>query len=155
MTDVHVGVVDVYVVRAARNPWQVLALQRAAAGTRCPSSWETVAGSIEPGELPAEAAARELLEETGLSADRLYNVTVQPFYLHRTDTVQMAVVFCAFVREPAVVALGPEHQASEWLTVEEARRRFAWPREREALDHIVRLFGGGDAGPLEDVLRVR
>jgi 8-oxo-dGTP pyrophosphatase MutT (NUDIX family) len=155
VTDVHVGVVDVYVVRASLDPWQVLVLQRAATGTRCPNSWETVAGRIEPGERPEEAAVRELGEETGLAVDRLYNVTVQPFYLHRLDTVQLAVVFAAFVREPAVVTLGPEHQDSEWLTVEAARGRFAWPREREALDHIVHLLGGGDAGPLEDVLRVR
>ena len=154
MTDARVGVVDVYVVRASKRPWQVLALQRAAAGTRCPGSWETVAGGIEPGEHPADAALRELFEETGLAVDRLYNVTVQPFYLHRTNTVQLAVVFAAFVREPAVVTLGPEHQASEWLSVEEARARFAWPREREALDHIVHLVGRGDAGALEDVLRV-
>ena len=155
MTDVQVGVVDVYVVRASVRPWRVLALQRAANGTRCPNSWETVAGRIEPGERPADAAVRELFEETGLAVERLYNVTVQPFYLHRLDTVQMAVVFAAFVGEPATVALGPEHQASEWLSVSDAAARFAWPREREALDHIVRLFGNGDAGPLEDVLRVR
>ncbi len=103
----------------------------------------------------ALAAVRELFEETGLTADRLYNVTVQPFYLHRTNTVQLAVVFAAFVSEPAEVTLGPEHQASEWLSVNDARDRFAWPREREALDHIVQLLGRGDAGPLEDVLRVR
>ena len=155
MTDVRVGVVDVYVVRASKDPWQVLVLQRAATGTRCPGSWETVAGSIEPAERPADAALRELLEETGLAVERLYNVTVQPFYLHRTDTVQMAVVFAAFVREPAELVLGPEHQAGEWLPVAEARARFAWPREREALDHIRVLVGRGDAGPLEDVLRVR
>ena len=108
----------------------------------------------------ARGAARgrrraELFEETGLAPERLYNVTVQPFYLHRIDTVQLAVVFAAFVAEPATVTLGPEHQRSEWLPVADARRRFAWPRERESLDHIVHLLGAGDAGPLEDVLRVR
>ena len=154
MTDVRVGVVDVYVVRASQDPWQVLVLQRAASGTRCPNAWETVAGRIEPGERPPDAAVRELGEETGLTVDRLYNVSVQPFYLHRLDTVQLAVVFAAFVREPAVVTLGPEHQASEWLSVDAARERFAWPRERQALDQIMHLFGRGDAGPLEDVLRV-
>lgn len=154
MTEVKVGVVDVYAIRASLTPWQVLALQRAPAGTRCPGSWETVAGRIEPGERPEDAAVRELFEESGLAVDRLYNVTVQPFYLHRLQTVQMAVVFAAFVAEPARVTLSAEHQASEWLTVADARARFAWPREREALDHIVQLLGGGDAGPLEDVLRV-
>jgi hypothetical protein len=31
----------------------------------------------------------------------------------------------------------------------------AWPRCRRALDDIAELLAGGDAGPLEDVLRVR
>jgi hypothetical protein len=65
------------------------------------------------------------------------------------------VVFAAFVREPANVVLGPEHQRYEWLDVDDARIRFAWPRERAALDEIVALLSGGDAGPVEDVLRIR
>ena len=151
--EVHAGIVDVIVVRPGAE-WRVLLLQRAL-DTRCPTAWETVHGRIEAGERPEEAAVREVREETGLEVARLYNVTVQPFYLHRIDTIEMAVVFAAFVREPAVVTLGPEHQASEWLSVAGARARFAWPREREALDHIVQLLGRGDAGELEDVLRVR
>lgn len=31
------------------------------------STWETPGGHIEPGETPAEAAARELFEETGIA----------------------------------------------------------------------------------------
>ena len=154
MTNVVAGVVDVYVVRPSGAEWRVLVLQRAL-DTRCPTAWETVHGRIEPGERPEDAALREVREETGLEAARLYNVTVQPFYLHGMGTVQLAVVFAVFVTEPAPVTGGPEHQAFEWLTVGEARRRFVWPREREALDHVVQLLGGGDAGPVEDVLRVR
>jgi 8-oxo-dGTP pyrophosphatase MutT (NUDIX family) len=150
-----VGVVDVYAIRPACTPWQVLTLKRAAAGTRCPNAWETVAGRMEAGERPDTAALRELHEETGLVPDRLYSITVQPFWLHRTDTVQLAVVFAAFVAEPGAVTLGPEHQAYEWLPVDAARARFAWPRERATLDQIVQLLGTGGAGPLEDVLRVR
>ena len=153
MTEIRAGVVDVYVVRPLAPAWRVLALRRSLE-TRCPTAWETVHGRIEAGERPEEAAVREVREETGLAVARLYNVTVQPFYLHGFGTVQLAVVFAAFVVEPADVTLGAEHQASEWLSVEDARRRFVWPREREALDHIVQLLGGGDAGPVEDVLRV-
>ncbi len=154
----RVGVVDVYV--ACPNPagwdhWQILALQRAAAGTRCPLSWETVHGHIEPGERPEDAALRELHEETGLAASRLYNVTTQAFYVHTSATVELAVVFCAFVDAPAAQTLDEEHDAVAWLAPADARERFAWPREREALDHIRQLLGAGHAGPLEDVLRVR
>jgi len=159
----RVGVVDVYVVCPAPEgweAWQVLVLQRAAVGTRCPLAWETVHGRIEPGERPEDAALRELGEETGLAPDRLYNVTTQAFYLHGAapgagHAVQIAVAFCAFVREAVAPALGPEHAAHAWLPPAAARARFVWPREREALDHVRILLGTGDAGPLEDVLRVR
>ncbi len=140
-------------MRPYRDEWLVLVLRRGA-DTRCPGSWETVHGRLEAGERPEEAAVREVSEETGLPVDRLYNVTVQPFYLHSFGTVQLAVVFCAFVREPGDVTLGPEHEAHAWLPVAEAAARFQWPREREALSHVVQLLGRGDAGPVEDVLRV-
>jgi len=153
MTDVRVGVVDVYVIRAYRDEWLVLALQRGT-NTRCPGSWETVHGRIEPGERPEDAAVREVREESALALDRLYSITCQPFYLHSLGVVQMAVVFAAFVREDADVRLGDEHQRHEWLTMAEATARFTWPREREALAHIAILLGSGDAGPAEDVLRV-
>jgi 8-oxo-dGTP pyrophosphatase MutT (NUDIX family) len=122
--------------------------------TRCPGAWETVHGHIERDEKPEAAAIREIREETGLEIDRLYNVTVQPFYLHKIETVQLAVVFAAFVAEPADVKLAEEHQQFEWLSVEDALSRFIWPRERDALRDIQQLLRSGDAGPVEDVLRV-
>lgn len=153
MTEIRVGVVDVYVVRPRPEGWRVLCLQRAL-DTRCPTAWEAVHGRMEDGERPEDAALREVREETGLVPERLYSICVQPFYLQRFGTVQQAVVFCAFVPEPAEVTLGPEHQAHRWCTVEEALVTFVWPRERQALQEIVQLLGGGDAGPVEDVLRV-
>jgi len=153
MTEIHVGVVDVYVIRPYRPDWLVLTLERAN-GTRCPGSWEAVHGRIEPGERPEQAAVREVREEAGLDVDRLYSITCQPFYLHAAGVVQMAVVFAAFVREGTPVSLGAEHQHFEWLPMAEASTRFTWPREREALRHIAILLGTGDAGPAEDVLRI-
>jgi len=153
MTDLRVGVIDVYVIRPYRADWLVLSLQRSR-GTRCPGSWETVHGRIEANERPEHAAVREVREETGLALDRLYNVTCQPFYLHTVGVVQMAVVFAAFVTEDSDVRLGVEHERYEWLSMSEAAARFTWPREREALEHIGILLGSGDAGPAEDVLRV-
>ena len=153
MPQLSIGTVDVYVIRPLRPEWRVLVLQRGL-GTRCPTSWEAVHGRIEPGEEPEMAAVREVREETGLTASRLYNVTVQPFYLHLSHTVQMAVVFAAFVAEPANVVLGGEHQAHAWLSVSEALQRFVWPRERAALREITDILSTGDAGAVEDVLRV-
>lgn len=158
MTELRVGVVAVLVVRQSDDGWSVLALRRAA-GVRCPGAWEMIHGSVEPGERPADAALRELGEETGLVAERLYNVAVHSFYLHQNDTVQVEVVFCAFVAshgDPggAGVCLSEEHDASEWLPVPSAAERFFWPAERRFLLDAYQLLGRGDAGPAEDVLRV-
>jgi 8-oxo-dGTP pyrophosphatase MutT (NUDIX family) len=153
MTVVNVGTVDVFVIAPEPAGWAVLALQRSL-GTRCPTAWETVHGRIEPGERPEAAAVREVREETGLACERLYNVMVQPFYLHKLSTVEMAVVFAAFVRRDRPVTLGEEHMRYEWLTPEQALERFVWPRERAALRDVMHLLHTGDAGPVEDVLRV-
>lgn len=152
MTQIVVGVVDVVVLRRAGRGWRVLALERAP-GVRSPGSWEIVHGSIERGESPIAAARREVAEETGLTVERLYSVTVNPFYLGRNGTIQLAVAFAAIVT-PGSVTLGVEHQDSAWLPLRAAHRRLAWPRTHELLRHVAWLFRSGDAGAVEDVLRV-
>jgi 8-oxo-dGTP pyrophosphatase MutT (NUDIX family) len=151
-TPARVGTVDVYVIHIRDGAWRVLVLQRSAT-TRCPGAWETVHGRIEPGERPEEAARRELREETGLAPDRLYAVTVQPFYMARVGVVDLAVVFAAFVRSDGVTT-ADEHSAYEWLSTDEALQRFHWPREAAALREAMQLLRDGTAGPAEDVLRV-
>ena len=153
MTEVRVGVVDVFVVRRHPDGWRVLVLQRAP-GVRCPGAWEAVHGSIEPGELPAEAALREVREETGLAVERLYTVTTNPFYLPKLDVVQIAIVFVAFVPLAGDVVTAEEHEAHAWLPLDAAIERLLWPRSKATLRDAHALLGGGDAGPAEDVLRV-
>ncbi|MGE5802831.1 MAG: NUDIX domain-containing protein [Gemmatimonadota bacterium] len=146
--------VDTYAVRGAGERLEVLALRRGRHG-RCPGSWETVHGTIESGETPVQASLRELHEETGLAPQKLYNLSrTEGFYQHRTDELALIPVFVAFVAPDAPVRLSDEHDRSEWLRLPDAARRFAWPRERRALDDILSIVGGGDAGLLEDVLRV-
>ncbi|HJR16120.1 MAG TPA: NUDIX domain-containing protein [Gemmatimonadales bacterium] len=154
MTSIRVSLVDVYVLRGSGAELECLALRRGAGG-RCPGSWETVHGHIEAGERPAEAAVRELEEETGLTAARLYSVSrVESFYQHRIDEVALVPVFAAFVPNGVAVRLGAEHDRSEWLAAANAESRFAWPRERRALADISALLGAGHGAALEDVLRV-
>ncbi|MDQ6769089.1 MAG: Flp pilus assembly complex ATPase component TadA [Gemmatimonadota bacterium] len=152
MTQIVPGVVEVYVIRPEDGDWRVLVLQRST-DTNRPGSWETVYGKIDSGERPEQAAVRELHEETGLELNALYNVTVSSFFLHTTQTIQMAIVFAAFVGESAII-LSDEHQRFEWLTLDEACDRFTWPRAAQAIKDAYKLLGAGNAGPVEDVLRV-
>jgi type II secretory ATPase GspE/PulE/Tfp pilus assembly ATPase PilB-like protein/8-oxo-dGTP pyrophosphatase MutT (NUDIX family) len=153
MTQIAPGVVEVYVIRHKAGDWQVLTLQRSVDSVR-PGSWETVYGKIDPGERPEAAAVRELREETGLAVTALYTVTVSSFYLHASQTIQMSIVFAAFVGDDSGVTLSEEHQRFEWLSVDKACERFTWPRAAQALRDARHLLASGDAGPVEDVLRV-
>ena len=154
---IAVGVVDVVVLAPAphgrRDRWRVLTLRRAA-GVRCAGAWELVHGSIEPGELPAAAARREVFEETGMVVQRLYAIAVNPFYLPQRNTIQMAVVFAAVVEHASVVMLSNEHHTTAWRTPTAALKQLAWPREHEAVRYAIHLLRDGDAGAVEDVLRV-
>jgi 8-oxo-dGTP pyrophosphatase MutT (NUDIX family) len=154
MTEVRVAIVDVYVLRPAAGGWEALCLRRSPA-ERSAGTWETIHGHIEAGERPTDAAVRELREETGLTAGRLYNASrVESFYLHRQDVLALIPVFCALVAEGAEARVSDEHDVCEWLPVERAAERFGWPRERRALADVLALLGRGDAGGFEDVLRV-
>jgi 8-oxo-dGTP pyrophosphatase MutT (NUDIX family) len=146
--------VDTLVLRGAGDRLEVLVLRRSNGG-RNPGSWETVHGTIEPGETPVQAALRELHEETGLVPERFYNASrIEGFYLHAIDELAIIPAFAAIVAADAEPRLSNEHDACEWLRPADEARRFAWPRERRALDDVLSIVGGGDGGLLDDVLRV-
>jgi hypothetical protein len=69
--------------------------------------------------------------------------------------VQMAIVFVAFVDDDAEVTLSEEHARFEWLSLDDACERLTWPRAVHNLRDARRLLGSGNAGSVEDVLRVR
>jgi dATP pyrophosphohydrolase len=153
VSKVVVGVVDVVVVRRVGRSWRVLILERAP-GARSTGAWEIVHGSVEKREPPIRAALRELREETGLTPERLYSITVNPFFLARTDTIQLSVAFAAVVKS-AKFTLGVEHTRARWETFAAAKKKLAWPRTHDLLRHVAWILRTGDAGAVEDVLRVR
>jgi 8-oxo-dGTP pyrophosphatase MutT (NUDIX family) len=159
VTTIRVCFVDTLVLRWAGGGkrLEVLVLRRGPHG-RNPGSWETVHGTIEPEETPVQASLRELREETGLSPERYYNLSrIEGFYQHATDELAIIPAFAACVAGDATPRLSAEHDAYAWLAPADAAQRFAWPRERRALEDALSILGGvgaGGGGLLDDVLRV-
>lgn len=153
MTARAADVVDVFVVRPRGGDWRVLCLRRARGRSRA-GAWEMVTGRIEPGEAPGAAAAREVAEETGCAVRALWTLGVEPFWLPATDRIHDALLFCAFVDDDASATTGDEHDAADWLPLDEACARLTWPWSRRRLREAYALLAGGDAGPVDDVTRV-
>jgi dATP pyrophosphohydrolase len=153
-TPLRVAMVDVYVLHLSANGLEALLLRRAP-GARSPGSWECVHGHIDDGETPVQAALRELAEETGLQSARFYNLSrVEMFYSHRLHQVALIPAFAAIIQQRSEPTLSREHESWEWLPIEQAAQRVSWPRLRRGLRDVTRLLSQGEAGPLEDVLRI-
>ena len=76
---------------------------------KCRATWEIPGGHIEKGETAAEAALRELKEETGAVDAELVPVTV--YCVTKSDTVSYGMVFWAVIRE--ISALAPKSEIGE------------------------------------------
>jgi len=119
-----------------------------------PDHWQSVTGSVEPGEALAHAAARELAEETGIDATayggvvdwRIENVfEIYPQWRRRYapgTTHNTEHVFGLEVPAPVDVVLAPrEHLRHVWLPWRDAARKcFSWTNRAaiEALPHHAR-----------------
>jgi dATP pyrophosphohydrolase len=104
-------------------------------------TWQMVSGTLEPGETAYAAAARELLEETGLRPLHFYQASfVNRFYLAATDQIVLSPVFAAEAAPDAEVRISGEHTDFAWVTPAEAHRRLPWPGQRESLAIIRDQF---------------
>lgn len=126
----------------ATHAGQVLLIER-----RSPEGfWQSVTGSLEWDESAPAAARRELLEETGISADALEDLQIGArFYIRPEWRKRFApnvrenreYWFRLWLEAPLPVRLSREHVRSQWLPVRQAVDRVASWSNRVALQRYI------------------
>jgi 8-oxo-dGTP pyrophosphatase MutT (NUDIX family) len=112
--------------------------------------WHVVAGALEAGESPQEAAERELLEETGLRVPLAGEESAHEFAYaipgssgslggRRVMPVVKMRVVCFLVEVAAAwePILNWEHDSYAWLSPADACERLRWPSMARALRQVV------------------
>jgi dihydroneopterin triphosphate diphosphatase len=117
-----------------------------------PGWWQSVTGSLEPGETPYEAAVRELAEETGLAADGLVDLGISqrfriaPAWRHRFAPGVAENLEHAFALElgaPCEIRIDPaEHERLAWLPFAEALGRATSTTNRAIIERLLRTRFG-------------
>ncbi|MCC2030981.1 NUDIX hydrolase [Microbacterium allomyrinae] len=103
-------------------------------------------GKVDPGEMLAETATREIHEETGIRVALGVHVGVSRYHLpsKRTKIVHYwaAEATDAAIRASAFVP-NKEIAAIEWVTPKKALSRLSYPVDVEILENFVRLVDEG------------
>ncbi|MHC2998742.1 NUDIX hydrolase [Microbacterium sp. HJ5] len=103
-------------------------------------------GKVDPGEMLAETAAREIYEETGIrvalgvpvgiSRYRLPSKRQKIVHYWAAEATDAAIRASAFVPNKEIAAL-------EWVTPKKAMARLSYPVDVEILEHFLRLVDEG------------
>lgn len=141
---------SVLVVVYAKNTHRVLMLQR----KDDPEFWQSVTGSIEIGEKPIEAAAREVFEEIGLQISHLQNSEKkQPLvdcqkqiefeifphfrYKYAPNITHCVEHWFLLPLESEQEPILSEHLAYCWVSVEEAVEMTKSPNNAQAIKQYL------------------
>jgi 8-oxo-dGTP diphosphatase len=103
-------------------------------------------GKVDPGEMLAETASREIFEETGIrvslgvpvgvSRYRMPNKRQKIVHYWASEATDAAIRASAFVPNKEIAAL-------EWVPLKKAFGRLSYPVDVEILEHFVRLVDEG------------
>ncbi len=127
------------VLRLDQDPAKVLLLRRRTGVFD--GLWCQVTGTIEAEETAAQAALREVREETGLVPNGFYSADVcDQFYNAEENCVEVVPIFVAILETDQPVRLNRENSEYRWVTIDEAVGLVPFVGHRSALRHIENDF---------------
>jgi 8-oxo-dGTP pyrophosphatase MutT (NUDIX family) len=144
MSPFRPDLVDCWMFRVGRTARDLerpeILLIRRSPGRILPGLWQCVSGTLEGDERVAQAALRELREETGFGPadiEAFYDLDlVNQFHEPSVDGVVTAAVFAVRLHPDAEPTLSIEHDGAQWHAPEEAHDQVIWPGYRTAIERI-------------------
>lgn len=136
MTDHSYGAVPI--VKDAQGQWEILLIEQH--DKRGGTFWGFPKGHPESGESGEVAAARELCEETGLSADLN---SEHPFLQHYSFVWEGTVVnktvtyYLAVVQSKELKLQEKEIADARWCSFDEARKLLTHDNNKQLLDEVL------------------
>ncbi len=114
---------------------RVLMLKRPDRCRSFPGKWSLVAGKVEPGEDPADAAAREIMEETRIPVGRP-DASMEPVLVREGGTVWRVHPFL-FRLDSAEPVLNDENEGFRWVPVDGVPSMDAVPYTEQVLTRML------------------
>ncbi len=141
MPDIKSQFIECYLYANTSEGIKFLLLKRHGDNKIYPGIWQIVTGKIEEGEKAYDAALRELKEETGLKAIKLFVLPkVTEFYTFRNDTINLIPLFLAEV-EYKDASISEEHSNFQWCDLKDASDKVHWISQKENLKMISDCLG--------------
>jgi 8-oxo-dGTP pyrophosphatase MutT (NUDIX family) len=141
MPDIRADIVQVHPYRVRNGLVEHLVLRRADDDELCPGVWQVITGGALPGESAAQAAERELAEETAIEALR-WDITgrVATFYFAPFDAVLVSPIIACELASDAEPAMLPEHSEHRWIDGDGARELLTFASQREGVAVVEEIL---------------
>lgn len=136
--EVRSSSIAVYAYRRGYGNLEFLQLLRSEKEESYGSTWQPIYGAANDGELAADAARRELFEETGLKPLQLFLVEhIESLFFRPDNAVLLLPVFAAQLAVDSKIKLNEEHSDFRWVPEADVKSKFIWRSQRQALQVII------------------
>lgn len=130
--NIQIRVIDCHIAIYNNNDWKFLLLKRSD-DKIYPGIWQGVTGKIKDEEPPYKTALRELKEETGLDADKMWTADkINIFYDAKKNIMNLIPVFGVVVHSKEII-LSEEHSEYKWCSIDETVKLLTWEQQKKGV----------------------
>ena len=130
--NIQIRVIDCHIAIYNNNDWKFLLLKRSD-DKIYPGIWQGVTGKRKDEEPPYKTALRELKEETGLTADKLWTVDKVNMFYDATENIMNLIPVFGVVVCSKDIALSEEHSEYKWCSIDETIKLLTWEQQKKGV----------------------